>query len=254
MYSARARLLFATFAFVLLSGASASHRALPQDAYIWQRKWTPALRVALKQSADLVHAWRVLAAYSDEGGHLQPVAVDWKALKSSGRPVIAVVRINGQLAQYNDDQLLRDLDGLLSRMAADEPPIAGLEIDHDCGVARLDAYAQFLVTCTRAARPNDSVVDNRLAGVAVVAQARRRFPAGERSRPAGAHGAKSARRIVRRGPGTPVDSRTVPIAPTSRFAWRCPHTACASRGARTGACSLSRAKSRCWPAAIRPAN
>ena len=83
----------------LLSGAGVSRRALPQDAYIWQRKWTPALRVALKQSSDLVHAWRVLAAYSDEGGHLQSVAVDWKALKSSGRPVIAVVRINGQLAQ-----------------------------------------------------------------------------------------------------------------------------------------------------------
>src|ERR1700720_2148830 len=114
MHSARARLLFATFAFVLLSGASASRRTLPQDAYVWQRKWTPALRVALKQSSDLVDAWRVLAAYSDVGGRLQPVAVDWRALKSTERPVIAVVRINGQLAQYNKDQLLRDLDSLLS--------------------------------------------------------------------------------------------------------------------------------------------
>jgi uncharacterized protein DUF3142 len=144
MYSARARLLFATFAFVLLSGASASRHALPQDAYIWQRKWTPALRLALTQSSDLVRAWRVLAAYSDDGGRLQPVAVDWKALKSTGRPVIAVVRINGQLAQYNDDQLLRDLDGLLSDWRQIQAPIAGLEIDHDCGVARLAAYAQFL--------------------------------------------------------------------------------------------------------------
>ena len=144
MYPARARLLFATFAFVLLSGASASRRALPQDAYIWQRKWTPALRLALKQSADLVDAWRVLAAYSDEGGRLQPVALDWRALKSSGRPVIAVVRINGQLAQYNEDQLLCDLDGLLSEWRQIQPPIAGLELDHDCGDARLDAYARFL--------------------------------------------------------------------------------------------------------------
>jgi len=144
MYSARARLLFATFAFVFLSGASASRRALPQDAYIWQRKWTPALRVALKQSADIVHAWRVLAAYSDDGGRLQAVAADWKALKSSGRPAVAVVRINGQLAHYNDDRLLGDLDDLLSRWRQMDAPIAGLEIDHDCGVARLAAYAQFL--------------------------------------------------------------------------------------------------------------
>jgi hypothetical protein len=144
MYPARARLLFATFAFVLLSGASGSRRALLQDAYIWQRKWTPALRVALKQSSDLVHAWRVLAAYSDEGGRLQPVAVDWQSLKNSGRPVIPVVRINGQLAQYNEDQLLRDLDGVLSEWRQILPPIAGLELDHDCADARLDAYAQFL--------------------------------------------------------------------------------------------------------------
>ena len=144
MYSARARLLFAIFAFALLSGAGASRRALPQDAYVWQRKWTPALRIALNQSSDLIHAWRVLAAYSDTGGHLQSVAVDWKALKSSGRPVIAVVRINGQLAQWNDDQTLADLDGLLSRWRQMGAPIAGLEIDHDCGIARLAAYAKFL--------------------------------------------------------------------------------------------------------------
>jgi hypothetical protein len=144
MYSARARLLFAFFAFALLSGAGASRRALPQDAYVWQRKWTPALRVALKQSSDLVRAWRVLAAYSNDGGRLQPVAVDWKALKDSGRPVIAVVRIDGQLPQWDDNRLLTDLDGLLAQWRHAGAPIAGLEIDHDCAVAKLAMYAQFL--------------------------------------------------------------------------------------------------------------
>jgi hypothetical protein len=144
MYSVRARLLFATLAFTLLPGASEARRGLPQDAYIWQRNWTPAVHAAVSQSADLVHSWRVLAAYSDEGSHLRTVAVDWRALKTSGRPVVAVVRINGQLAQYDDDQMLDDLDGLLSRWRQMGAPIAGLEIDHDCGVARLAAYAQFL--------------------------------------------------------------------------------------------------------------
>jgi len=55
-----------------------------------------------------------------------------------------VVRINGQLARWNDVQLLGDLDGLLSQWRQMGAPIAGLEIDHDCGVARLAAYAQFL--------------------------------------------------------------------------------------------------------------
>ena len=145
MTSAQAKLSFALVAFTLLSGAGQARRALTQDAYIWQRKWTPAVRVALDESSDLVRAWRVLAADSDDGDRLRPVAVDWKALKDSGRPAIAVVRINGQLAQWNDDRLLDGLDGMLSQWRHGGAPIAGLEIDHDCGVARLAAYAQFLV-------------------------------------------------------------------------------------------------------------
>jgi len=50
MYSARAGLLFATLAFTLLSGASDAGRVMPQDAYIWQRKWTPAVQAAVTQS------------------------------------------------------------------------------------------------------------------------------------------------------------------------------------------------------------
>jgi hypothetical protein len=144
MVSVRALLLVATLALSLLSGVAASDRTLPQDAYVWQRKWTPALRVALKESSDLVRAWRVLAAYTYVGGNLQPVAVDWKALKDSGRPVIAVVRIDGQLRRWDDNRLLTDLDGLLSRWRHTGAPIAGLEIDNDCAVARLAMYAQFL--------------------------------------------------------------------------------------------------------------
>ena len=143
MYSARARLLFATLAFTLLSGARSPSRPTPGRLHLAAQ--VDACRPCCgKPFSDLIHAWRVLAAYSDEGSHLRTVAVDWKALKNSGRPVIAVVRINGQLAQYDDDQLVSDLDGLLSLWQQMAAPIAGLEIDHDCGVSRLAAYARFL--------------------------------------------------------------------------------------------------------------
>lgn len=143
MNSVRARLAVALFALTFLCAAAASPRALPQDAYVWQRKWTPALRVALEQSSDIIRAWRVLTAYSYEGGHLQAVAVDWKALKNTGRPAIAVVRID-QLPRWDDNRLLSDLDDLLSQWRHADAPIAGLEIDHDCAVAKLAMYAQFL--------------------------------------------------------------------------------------------------------------
>jgi len=90
MTSSLARLFLVIFAFTLLSGAPETRRALSHDAYIWQRKWTPAVGIALLSSSDLVRAWRVLAAHSNEGGRLRQVAVNWEALKSSKRPVIAV--------------------------------------------------------------------------------------------------------------------------------------------------------------------
>jgi len=144
MDSVRARLLFAFFALALLSGAGASRRLLPQDAYVWQRRWTPAVRAALSNSADLVEGWRVLAAYSDSAGRLQAVAVDWRALANTKRPVIAVVRFNTQLTRLDNDRLLSELGDLLSQWRKSGAPIAGLEIDHDCDTALLAGYAQFL--------------------------------------------------------------------------------------------------------------
>jgi uncharacterized protein DUF3142 len=58
--------------------------------------------------------------------------------------VIAVVRIDGQLPRWDDNRLLTDLDGLMSQWRRTGAPIAGLEIDHDCAVAKLAMYAQFL--------------------------------------------------------------------------------------------------------------
>jgi hypothetical protein len=115
---------------------------LPQDAYVWQRQWTPALRSALKESSDLIAQWRVLAAETDAGGMLRPVAVDWAALGRTGRPVIAVIRLDGALVQWREAALLDQVQALAIRWR--NIRLAGLEIDFDCGTARLPAYAQFL--------------------------------------------------------------------------------------------------------------
>jgi hypothetical protein len=111
----------------------------PQDAYVWQRRWTPALRAALAGSAALVTQWRVLVAETDGGGALVPVDVDWSALGATRRPVIAVIRIDGTLARLDEAALLGRIRALALRGKA-----AGLEIDYDCATARLAAYGRFL--------------------------------------------------------------------------------------------------------------
>lgn len=120
-------------------------RQFPHDAYIWQRQWNSAVVVAMQQSSDLIRVWRVLAATSDSRGHIQPVAVDWSALARSGRAVVPVVRIEGQLMQWETDIPSDEVRNVLAHWRAYQLPIAGIEIDHDCGTARLPAYAEFLM-------------------------------------------------------------------------------------------------------------
>lgn len=115
-----------------------------QDAYIWQRVWTPALGQALQDSAHDIHAWRVLAAQTDRTGRLQPVHPDLAALSVGTNPVVLVVRIDGQHPQWDEQAVLADTLALLQQWRGTDIRIAGLEIDHDCGTARLPAYAHTL--------------------------------------------------------------------------------------------------------------
>lgn len=119
---------------------------LPHDAYIWQRRWTNEVVAAMRQSSDLVRTWRVLAAASDAQGHLRPIAVDWATLVRSERALIPVFRIEGQLTNWDEDALRADIHAVLSQWREHRLSIAGIEIDHDCGTAKLPTYARFLKT------------------------------------------------------------------------------------------------------------
>lgn len=129
---------------LVLGGCSPPPAPLAHDAYIWQRVWRPALAAAMRDSADVVRQWRVLAAEAQPGGALLPVAVDWQALRASGRPAVMVVRIDGQLPGLDQGALLAGISALRRDWAAAGVVPAGLEIDHDCATARLGAYAGWL--------------------------------------------------------------------------------------------------------------
>src|ERR1700722_5911312 len=136
-----------------LAGSSEPPRtALSQDAYVWQRQWTPAVVAALEAASPRIRTWRVLAAQADASGHLRASAIDDDALGRSGRPVVLVVRIEGRLLLWDERLLLDDLRALVARWRGGHVPITGIEIDHDCGTARLAFYAKFL-TQLRAALP-----------------------------------------------------------------------------------------------------
>lgn len=127
---------------------------LSNDAYVWQRQWTPGLLHALAADGASVRAWRVLAGEMDVHGHWRVFTPDWRALADSGKPVIAVVRIEGQLQQWDEAALLGDVQGVLA-LWRQKRVLAGVEIDHDCATSRLPAYAHFLQALRTSLLPHE---------------------------------------------------------------------------------------------------
>ena len=145
MRFARAKwLLLLLIPLSLPPGRIPRYRYLPSDAYVWQRRWTPAVDDALAESSDLIRAWRVLVAEADAHGNWSFASVDWTALRRTNRPVIFVVRIDGQLAHFNESSMVDEIAGMISQWRRSPPPVAGIEIDYDCATAQLAVYARFL--------------------------------------------------------------------------------------------------------------
>jgi hypothetical protein len=140
------RLLVALMLCVVGLSASTSQtntRAtpLPHDAYVWQRIWTPKIIAAAHRSADLVRVWRILLAEADRAGRWTKVAIPWNDLRATGRPIVAVLRIDGRL---DDARMPALLDQAVAIVDAAPDPLAGVEIDYDCPTSKLATYARFL--------------------------------------------------------------------------------------------------------------
>ena len=137
-----------------ITGCSPKPPVLPHDVYIWQRVWTPAVGHAVNDAAGSVSSWRVLAAELDGQGVWRTSNPDRAALAATGKPVVLVVRIEGQLARWDGVRLRRAVLALAGDWRRDGLTIAAIEIDHDCATARLPAYAEFLRQL-RAEMPSD---------------------------------------------------------------------------------------------------
>ena len=136
-----------------------SVHSLSHEAYVWQRAWTGAVRTSVAAAPDELSGLRVLAlevetfptASSSVAGHGLGDAprvvwpeVDTAALVHSGRPVTAVVRIDGSrpLPTLSLAPLWNRLAGWRERGV----DLVGVEFDHDCATAALSDYADWLRT------------------------------------------------------------------------------------------------------------
>lgn len=124
---------------LLLPSADADPaRRLPQEAYVWQRAWSPALEATLERTAPLVDGFRVLVAEWSLDRHLARPDIDWPRLRALHRPLTAVLRLDGRATRPVPAQIRALLDTLPG-------PLAGIELDHDCPTAGLSDYRRFLL-------------------------------------------------------------------------------------------------------------
>lgn len=93
-------------ALVLTAGCE-RHDAPPldQQLYVWQRQWTPAHDAALRDSRADFSTLRVLALQAFPDAGWSRARIDPVLLRRDGRPVIAVVRLDGQLKALDQQEV-----------------------------------------------------------------------------------------------------------------------------------------------------
>lgn len=149
-----ARLSALLTALVLLNGCDQPDAPpLDQQLYVWQRQWTPAHEAALKDSRADFSTLRVLALQAFPQAGWSRSRIDPELLKRDGRPLIAVVRLDGQLQSLDTADVIAQIQQVISDWQALGLRVSGVEVDHDAGNARLLAYRIFL-TDLRAALPS----------------------------------------------------------------------------------------------------
>lgn len=131
---------------LLLVGGCERQDALPldQQLYIWQRQWTPAHEAALRDSHADFSTLRVLALQAFPQAGWSRARIDPQRLKTDARPLIAVIRLDGQLQALDQEQVTPQILTLITEWQSLGLTLAGIEIDHDAGSARLSAYTEFL--------------------------------------------------------------------------------------------------------------
>ena len=148
-----ARLSALIVAVALLSGCERQDAPpLDQQLYVWQRQWTPAHEAALRDSRADFSTLRVLALQAFPEAGWSRARIDPALLKRDGRPLIAVIRLDGQLKSLDRDAVTAQIQQVLGDWQGQGLNLSGVEIDHDAGNARLPAYREFL-TQLRAVLP-----------------------------------------------------------------------------------------------------
>lgn len=130
---------------------------LGEGVYIWQRLWLPANIQALADSRGLFGELRVLAAQDQPGEGWMEARPHLPSLRSDGRPVRPVIRLDGRLPALDANAIAVKAAALVAKWRVAGVNVSGIEIDYDCAASRLGDYAGLLATI-KAKLPPDTTL------------------------------------------------------------------------------------------------
>lgn len=137
-----------------------THGPLRQEAYVWQRSWTPEVRESVRQAKDFA-GLVVLAAEVDFRGpepRVVRVPLDGEALRAIGRPVGAAVRATAFSGRFADAPgIVHLLESVVRGVAAEARgqgiALSEIQMDYDCPESKLGDYRDLLPALHKAATP-----------------------------------------------------------------------------------------------------
>ncbi len=156
---------------ILLPGCGQPARTPPpltQQAYVWQRDWTPEVSASVQKANAHLDGLVLLSAQirafpsphpqpsTPSAGHasldIRRPKLDWDALRSFGKPVALALRIDGQTLPPTQPvtELIRNL---LQTATDHSVTVSHFQIDYDCPEAALAVYRAWLRPVRSAVAP-----------------------------------------------------------------------------------------------------
>lgn len=156
---ARHALLLAAVFFAACRPVPKTSGPLPHDVYVWQRAWTREVRAGLTQAKGAMGEFVVLAAQVTVGkGKPVEPAIDYAALKATGKPIGLAIRIEPYFGQFReDDATIRGIVEVararLAHARANGIEPCELQVDFDCAMSKLEGYRRWLRALRQAVAP-----------------------------------------------------------------------------------------------------